>query len=421
MPLSLAAILAASTAFSCSWAADVSVVLGLPVFMVVGILGVLALGISAIARQRVMPLTLVEAMLAIFWVWTAASVLWSLEPVLSLVQVCYYLAVFGMFVLVLRVCADTHNWRLIGWAYVAGCFVAAVIVTANSGGFAEGTLGIERATVGDINANYIAYSIATSLPIVIALVTVHPSRLWVKSVGVGYFVIALAAITFTGCRGAAIAAVLCLSVWFWRHNRRNGLALFAVALLGLGCFTLIDYLPDLPDARINLFLALKASNSEVDWSRRLEVWPLALEYFSRNPIGGIGASAFMAANPYGMRVHNVALTMATETGIVGFFLYFGVVVMIFYRIVGQADNRAVRNAGLCLLVTWLPIAASGVWEGSPVAWISFGWLLAAASRPTRRTQRSMPAAVCFSGSNHDKVASSSMRQPTLVSNCIILQ
>ncbi|MNR45364.1 hypothetical protein D3C85_1642030 [compost metagenome] len=50
---------------------------------------------------------------------------------------------------------------------------------------------------------------------------------------------------------------------------------------------------------------------------------------------------------------------------------------IFFELIFQSKTREIRNAGIAMLAVWVPIAMTGVWEGSVVAWLVFGWLLAA--------------------------------------------
>jgi O-antigen ligase len=173
--------------------------------------------------------------------------------------------------------------------------------------------------------------------------------------------------------GAAALLYFLLSV-----RRQLLLSVVSIALACAGLYFLYDYLPDPVRDRFEGFFAIFSKSGEaVDLTGREYVWPLAQQLFAENLFSGIGFGAFPALNGEGISAHNVFLTMAAETGLPGLILFSFTVTAIFWRVIFKSPNPEVRKGGLLLLVTWLPIAMTGVWEASAVAWMTFGWYFGA--------------------------------------------
>jgi O-antigen ligase len=148
----------------------------------------------------------------------------------------------------------------------------------------------------------------------------------------------------------------------------------SIALVCACLYLFFDYLPDSVADRMTFFSGLIfGSGDAIDLSGREDAWPIAINLFLDNMVFGIGFGAFRAANPDGISVHNVFLTMASETGIPGLLIFLFTIAAIFRRVIFKSKNPEIRKGGLLLMATWLPIAMTGVWEASAVAWMAFGW------------------------------------------------
>lgn len=373
----------AATAFSASWGMS-TLVEGFALFRTLAFATLALLVYNTLLKKwRVTKITNVEIGLALLWLWCVLSFFWSLNTNLSSLQIYNTsLTAFLLFAATLRLSTTPTYWKLIGIFYVLGCVVAGVTVMTNAASFFAGGEGDDRATVGELNANYIAYAIATSVPMSLTLLSCRPQRL-VKLAVVLYIPFAISAILLTGSRGALVASGAAALLYFLLSVRRQLLlSVASIALACAGLYFFYDYLPDPVRDRFEGFFAIFSKSGEaVDLTGREYVWPLAQQLFAENLFSGIGYGAFPALNGEGISAHNVFLTMAAETGLPGLLLFSFTVTAIFWRVIFKSPNPEVRKGGLLLLVTWLPIAMTGVWEASAVAWMTFGWYFGASKHP----------------------------------------
>lgn len=366
----------AAAAFSASWGLS-TLVGGVGLFRALAFATLAILVYNAFVRGSVFKIQNAELGILFLWFWCLLTFFWSRDSALSGLQVFNTsLTAFLIFAATLRLSIIPGYWRLIGAFYILGCVVASAIVLTNSTAFAIAGQGDERATVGELNANYIAYAIATSVPMALTLLSQHQERWFIKLLAILYIPLAMSAILLSGSRGALIAAAAALllyAILFLRGHFIRSAALIVLAYFCLYFF--YDYLPGPVQDRFDAFTAVFSSDTgqTVDLTGREYVWPLAQQLFYENMLTGIGFGAFPSMNSEGISVHNVLLTMAAETGIPGLFLFCATILVIFGRIIFKSPSPEIRKGGVMLLVTWLPIAMTGVWEASAVAWMAFGW------------------------------------------------
>jgi len=378
-----AALMMAATAFSASWGVTI-LVEGISLFRTLAFATLAILIYDALRKRRMAKLESVEISIALLWIWCLLSLLWSLDSALSSAQIFgTSLLAFLIFIATLRLSLSPKYWKSVGLFYVLGCVLASLIVLTTAVSFAAGGQGDDRATVGELNANYIAYAIATSIPMALTLHNYQPERWFVKLATVLYVPLAMSAILLTGSRGAMMAGGASLLLYFLLSIKRQFIpSVASIALACAGIYFLFDYLPDSVRDRMAFFTdAISQSSDTVDLSGREYIWPLATRLFFENMFSGIGFGAFRAANGDGISVHNAILTMAAETGLPGVILFSFTVLSVFWRTIFKSPNPEVRKGGLLLLVTWVPIAMTGVWEASAVAWMAFGWYFGASKHP----------------------------------------
>ncbi|MDP9929197.1 O-antigen ligase family protein [Variovorax paradoxus] len=378
-----AALMMAATAFSASWGVTI-LIEGISLFRTLAFATLAILIYDALRKRRMAKLESVEISIALLWIWCLLSLLWSLDSALSSAQIFgTSLLAFLVFIATLRLSLSPKYWKSVGLFYVLGCVVASLIVLTSAVSFATGGQGDDRATVGELNANYIAYAIATSIAMALTLHNYQPQRWFVKLATVLYVPLAMSAILLTGSRGAMMAGGASVLLYFLLSIKRQFISSVAsIALAFAGIYFLFDYLPDSVRDRMEFFTeAIFQSSDAVDLSGREYVWPLATQLFFENMFSGIGFGAFRAANGDGISVHNAILTMAAETGLPGVILFSFTVLAVFWRTIFKSANPEVRKGGFLLLVTWVPIAMTGVWEASAVAWMAFGWYFGASKHP----------------------------------------
>lgn len=359
--------------------------------------GLAALGLVPLAFRNFpaisLRITRTELWLAALCSWAAFSWTWSIDPKATLLAISQYGNALLAMVLITRVSMQEHLWRRIGWSYVYGCFVAAVYFVL----FSRVASDTMRYGVEGVNANYVAYSLASGFPVLLTLLRTGRRMTLIRfGLMLAWMAAAVAAILLSGSRGATMAVALCLMV-FVLGRKKSALPISA-ALLVFGVLlasAATDFLP--PDLRGRFVLG----TGEIDSSYRFDTWPIALGLFIDRPWTGIGAAAFTAANEFELLAHNLVLSVGAEMGVPGLLIYAAVV----FGIYRSFPVRAVPMLRLCRMgffVTWLPIALTGAWDSSFVAWLVFAWFGAAASwapvlssaarTPTRKKPRDFAAA-----------------------------
>ena len=376
MPSAAVAVMAFVCVWTSSWAV-IPNVLPLP-----AALGMLSLGLyiwSEILRGRIKRVTKAELLFGLFCLWAAASMSWSVDAKASKGLAFQYASCLITFAAVSRVSLKPRHWRMIGWSFVFGIMVTALIflITAQQAA-GNGRFGIE-----DINANYIAYSIATAFPVLFMLMAEKKNSLRWKIFSSAWMGICILTVLYTGSRGAIISVFLSIVALLFPANRRH-IAKFVLVLAAFAIyfFAIVYFLPDSITSRLG-FLSILTGKSvgSVDLSYRLDNWPFALALFYTNVVRGIGVGAYEHVSPLNLRVHNIPLSLLVELGVIGFILYFLVIYEIFITVIRNAKNPLIRRGGVVLLMGWLPIAMSGAWEVSIVAWLVFAWFMGATSHP----------------------------------------
>ena len=172
----------------------------------------------------------------------------------------------------------------------------------------------------------------------------------------------------SGSRGPLVALLVIASVgairWVWRPALVNWRVVGTVAVVIIASFVALsvvgDALPTLATSRYGLFgdfLArllngsLDSTLADTSSGRRLDLFGAALTMFQERPLLGFGTAGFAAVSPgltgppYEAWPHNAVLQFAAEFGLVGVFLFIGVVgVTLLRRLPDGHAGTAVRVA-----------------------------------------------------------------------------
>jgi O-antigen ligase len=338
------------------------------------LLGLGVLLLAGIFSGRVRGADRTEKFVLLFAGYAVLSCLWTPGYAVSswVNVVVEYAGLAATFVLVNRLSVSAAGWRWIGYCYVGGCILIALVVFSN---WSSGTSyeGAGRFSIAGVNANFTAYSMATALPIGTALLVSGPRRRpgFVAAAMVALWLYLAAAVALTGCRGAVLAvlagaAVGIVSVVRSRPIIGTALMVVAAAIAVGSADSILDAIPPR--------LLLQDALDQQEWSSgRLVIWDRALDVYRDHPVFGVGADAFPSLNPDGVHAHNVVLTVLTELGAVGILLLGAALAPLFTRSFAGTARWGKASAVMSLL-TWLAIALTGVWQFAVPAWLSIAWM-----------------------------------------------
>lgn len=361
--------------FSASWATQVVVVRGVNLPIAFAAVALFCVVIDAALAGRLAPrLDAVDALGAALAGWAALSNAWTVWPTGTASVSYYYATCIALFVVARHLCDRPAAMRLVAAAFLGGCLVTTMILLGTRASANPGD--VARVTVDGVNANHVAYSLATGFAVCASLwwagLRSARSTLLLACIALACIV----GVLLTGCRSAVVscAAVICVALFGTLRARSLSkiIAVVAVVVVAIYAFG------ELPEAlQIRLTTLTDASydpSGRNDLSGRLDLWPLAWRTFNEHPVLGIGAGAFPAVNPLGLAAHNVLLSVAVELGAVGLALYVACVWAAFARGSRASHGPAARSAVTSLLVGWTAIAAAGAWDATFVAWFGFAWM-----------------------------------------------
>ena len=275
----------------------------------------------------------------------------------------YYGTPLLMLLAIRRVWNKGPEWLLLGYAYLAGCVVSTIMLIQH---WMSGA-AFQRISVGDLNTNYVSYSLATGITVGVILISLTKSKVRARTLSM-IIVFLSFGILLTGTRGSIISIVaLLLTYLLFQVGRRPFYYLSIFAATVVVSIILFNIIPEEVSSRI---LMNSTSTDDVS-SGRYDLWSLAYSFFLEAPLIGNGIGYFESYGSQHIKVHNVFLSILVEFGIVGFILYTSVIFSIIFF---KAGSMHVKRARIFFIVSWLPIAMTGVWEFSSAPWFVFAWL-----------------------------------------------
>jgi O-antigen ligase len=317
----------------------------------------------SVARQR----TAVTRWMFVFLFLMAASVLWSIEPALSLQSVRRLVTLAVFYFLVVRLVDSQSKLRIlmlvmVASAVVAGLFAVTAFVRGDAVFDTQSDVTVEgslRAAGASLDANFFAATILASLPACLLLFREEKQPLVRAGLAVAALVIVLGTV-FSFSRGGALTLMLIVGLAFMSLVRRlEGRALLAT--LGVGLLAMMVGFAVLPASYKERVQSLQ-SPMEGDESIRGR-W-LYVQYGGEavleSPLG-VGAGAFPVAfrqsrydqmyryydletgQEKGRSAHNMYLEVSVESGLLGGALFTGMIVFALYE--SRRTGRHLRRKG----------------------------------------------------------------------------
>jgi len=224
----------------------------------------------------------------------------------------------------------------------------------------------------------------------------HLSKWW-RGVNFAYPFIAAGAIVLTGTRGALVSvipAAIYMIFSFrkfslpWRMIVTAGALLLVVLLARLDLSQQISRLATITDS-----ISGGAGGDRLNG--RLDVWGAGWDVFTKNPVLGVGAGAFpIATLPYGLPsadnhtgiiAHNTYLSVLSETGLVGFLLFGGILATVINAV--RKCQTGERGALTAALWVWAIGAFNLSFEFRWQTWLLFMLIMVASAKAEKQPLR----------------------------------
>jgi O-antigen ligase len=263
-----------------------------------------------------------------------ATLLWSVDVEMGSY---YFLAMANMVFIV--IIASTLSWNkkdmdqlLTFFQFAAGIFSLIIVVQGETfGSFSRATLSI-GGTMEDPN-NMAAMLLIPTIISVWKILNNEGIKLFSTRIVLLNFVLLglpVTAMLMLGSRGALISAMAgTLFLLLFNNQYSQGsqtsfktLTIFKTLIIIAAVIVIV-----IPYIDADILQRLTISRMEEDkGSNRLVIWGMAISEFFKAPLFGIGLGSFQAITQKG--VHNQFLIVLVETGIVGFILFTGSLVIL---------------------------------------------------------------------------------------------
>lgn len=352
-----------------------------------GLLAMLFWILTVLNERRVRRPTAFHGAVFLFVIWSAASLLWSIDLPATLEGTLTYVQLFGLTYIVWDLYST--RWAVVAGlqAYLLGAWVSVINQFLNyQSGVAEVT---NRYTATGFNANALALILGLGMPLAWYLVTAPPSErprsrlLWLANLL--YLPGALFAILLTASR-AGFFGVLPMGLLILASLPRVRLRHATLTVAGVGAAAVFVAVA-VPEASFKRLASTSSEMRQGTWNDRLAIWRESYEIFAANPLLGTGTKTHrMAARETQKVAHNFALSLLAELGLVGFLLFLAPLVV---------AASQIRHTPAREWVMWLTLAA--IWflnnlthdfENFKVTWLLMS--LAVCSAQIVQLARSLP-------------------------------
>lgn len=158
---------------------------------------------------------------------------------------------------------------------------------------------------------------------------------WVRAVCVVASMCLIIMISYTASRKIFVGFLLFVTMWWYLcyakgMGRKPIKTLLMMLIVTVGLFFATNYIFN----KTYLGVRLKANKNSDDVggdALRKELYIRSMQIFLQSPICGVGLDNFKAHNRYGFYSHSEYMEILTDTGIVGFVLYFSFYFILFRR------------------------------------------------------------------------------------------
>lgn len=314
---------------------------------------------------------LFHALALLFFLWNAASLFWSPFSASVLQRVKTYAQIYVLTIILWETYQKRSELMAALQAYILGSFV---LIYSSIHNYITGSIAVAyegRYSATGVNAVDMTLILMLGLPIALQLffmnVSAGKSPL-LQILNLAYIPLAIFSALLTGSR-TSLVAILPFGVYLvvTRHIKVQKKLL----VLGLLLFSMSVLFPFLPSSVISRLSTVGVSIEEMDLGGRVDLWREGIEVLAQHPLMGVGGGAIDLS--IGSAVHNTFISIAAETGFIGFLLFS----LMLGLAVFDVTRKPKSNVGLWLVafLTWAIGVLSLSWEFRKITWILLSFMI----------------------------------------------
>jgi O-antigen ligase len=320
----------------------------------------------------------------LFLLWTALSILWSHSPAMTFSMIKTYTQLVLMALIVWNIYTSRWMVNYALWAYLLGAYISAIIVVRNfvaGAVFMEG-LTVARYTAAGQDPNDLGVLLSIGVPIAIWLGGTQKLNGFIRILVYSFIPMAIFSILLTASRTALIALAVGLFFAIVMPSKlKFRTRAIVLVLLIVGLFYVQSLVPGKTLERLG---QIGSSISSGDLEGRGAIWSQGISLFVANPILGVGSGAFASAIDLQRVAHNVVISIAAETGIIGLALFgtmFLLVILAAFR-----HPSPDRYLWLTIIACWTIGSLTLNWEFRKQTWMLFALIVSSADSPPQSNQ-----------------------------------
>ena len=348
---------------------------------------------TIVIQGRMRKLTPYHVMVCLFVLWNAVSVMWSADPNRSV----GHLRTWVQILVLVFIMWDLYTTRpaiLAGLqAYILGAYVAVGSAVQNYLSGNAYYTNYQRFSPGDTNPDGFGFILALGIPLAWYLAgskgTGRLGSLF-KFINYAYIPAAFLGLALSGTRTALVASLVGMAFGLISLTRLRLWARIAIFLLLTAViFILWPYVETLKS-----FQRLGTTTTELtqgDLNNRTNNWREGLDSFVEHPIIGIGSNMYRSVNSLGKVGHNSFISVLVELGLVGFFL-FGIILVIVFNQAWSHPYKWEKTFWLTVFTVWTIGSSTLTWEYRKTTWLFLSFIVASAVLARQREGKKYEAA-----------------------------
>jgi O-antigen ligase len=338
------------------------------------LMGVLVAGLwlaTILVECRFRKPHLFHVLLLLFFTWNFISVFWTLDIEATIQRIKTYSQIFILMLICWEVFQKSEELMAGLQAYVCGAYI---LVASTIYNFILGNVAIAyegRYSATGVNAVDQALILMIGLPIAIQLffaASHNRQGTLLRAINLLYIPLSIFTILLTGSRTSLVAVIPFCIFLAGTQQIKFDKKIIVVALVLILVLILVPFVPHSVITRLG---TIGNSIGEGDLGGRINIWREAIVMLAKHPILGVGGGAIDSS--IGSAVHNTFISIAAETGLIGFALFLTAFGLVIYQTTGL--SRETSGLWLAIVMTWAIGVLSLSWEFRKLTWILLNFVI----------------------------------------------